>query len=124
MDAWKARNPNWNKPKLYAPKYQDRFWRSNEPYLEGAEGWIIEECSYQPKDEHNVGQGKWVIINKEWWGKKIKVIGQRLGHKGWGKYEGLLYAEIIDSGKKINLDYKIYLRISSILAFFPVSPLK
>ena len=25
LEEWKASNPDWNKPKLYAPKHLDRF---------------------------------------------------------------------------------------------------
>ena len=78
-------------PTFYKPKYLDDCWRSHDPYLEGAEGWISTECGGTMVED------------------KIIVKGQNLGHKGWGKYEGNLYIEYVNNGKTTNIDFKCFI---------------
>ena len=40
-----------NKQKLYYPKIGDKFWFEYEPNLDGAEGWIDEDCKNEKLPE-------------------------------------------------------------------------
>ena len=72
----------------------DGLSRGHEPFLIGADGWIIKDCDFEIKSEYN--------------GKKIKVISQSVKHEGWGRYNGSLNVELIDSRQTINIDYDCF----------------
>ena len=77
-----------NVSKFYYPKTYDDYWRTYQPRLKGAEGWITNDC----RDSINSG-------------KKVIIISESLNHKGWGSYEGQLSVEFIESGEKTSIDF-------------------
>ena len=69
----------------------DDWWRSYEPKLDSATGWISSECS-------TTGDS----IN-------IRIIGTDLKHKSWGNYTGSLIVELLSSAEIDTVDFKCFL---------------
>lgn len=80
-----------NESKFYYPKSYDDYWRTYQPNLKGAEGWITDDC----KDAENSGE-------------KVIVIKESLSHKGWGSYKGKLSVELIENKERIYIDFKCF----------------
>ncbi|WP_271729833.1 hypothetical protein [Aquimarina algiphila] len=80
-----------NESKLYYPKPYDDYWRTYQPNLKGAHGWITNDC----KNSENLGQ-------------KVVVISESLSHMSWGNYKGQLGVEIIEKKKRISIDFECF----------------
>ncbi len=80
-----------NEKKFYYPKMYDKFWRTYEPNLTGAEGWIKKSCEKKDISE-----------------KEVTVLFQLIKHKRWGSYKGNLIVKIKGSSKEITVDFKCF----------------
>ncbi|WP_281989918.1 hypothetical protein [Aquimarina aggregata] len=80
-----------NEKKFYYPKMHDKFWRTYQPNLIGAEGWIKENCR-----------------KKGLSGKEVTVLFELIEHYGWGNYKGNLIVKIKGNSKEIKVDVKCF----------------
>ena len=80
-----------NESKFYYPKPYDDWWRTYEPKLTRAEGWIKKGCE-----------------NSRFRKKKGVVTYASLTHKSWGSYKGSLTIELVDTKELIKVDFKCF----------------
>tara|TARA_Y100000816_G_scaffold174704_1_gene125735 strand:+ start:266 stop:769 length:504 start_codon:yes stop_codon:yes gene_type:complete len=81
--------------------------RDTEPYLIGAEGWLTEFYDGQFKSKQYISS--WGLEkSKRVLNKRIKIVGQDLKHKGWGRYGGLLRVVVLETNDTLIIEDNQY----------------